>query len=56
MLVLHKIELLLENNVDVFIYKSQPDSQYRIRITHCDKTNKYIYVSATPVAFLREVY
>jgi len=55
MLVLHKIELLLENDVDVFIYKSQPNAPYHIRITHGDKTNKYVCVSATLVAFLREV-
>jgi len=42
MLVLHEIELLLENDVDVFIYKSQPNAQYHIRITHDDKTSKYI--------------
>jgi hypothetical protein len=55
-LVLHKIELLLENDVDVFIYKSQLNAKYHIRKTHGDKTNKYVYISATLVDILREAY
>jgi len=53
MLILHKIELLLEYDVDVFMYKNQPIAQYHIRKTYDDKTNKCVYVSATLVAILR---
>jgi hypothetical protein len=54
-LVLHKIELLLEYEVDVIIYKNQPKAQYRVSITYDDKTNKCMCVSATLVAILREI-
>ena len=50
------MELLLEYDVGVFIYKNQPIAQYHIRITHGDKANKRVYVSATLVAILREVH
>ena len=42
MLALHKIELLLENDLDVFIYESQPNAQYHIHLTHGDKTTKCV--------------